>query len=163
MTSDREALRGVDQLAFSTAIDEIAVRLRRALVAAYGVEAGTEAGADALAWAWEHREKLATMRNPAGYLYRVGQSAARRYRRREVALPSVPVAMVDEALIDPRLPQALGALSSRQRAAVVLVHAHGYGLGEAAEVLGISVSALRNHIDRGLRHLRNSLEEDGDD
>ena len=161
MTSDREALRQGQELA--EAIDEIASRLRRALVAAYGVEVGCEAAADATAWAWEHREELATMQNPAGYLYRVGQSAARRYRNRPVRLPEASTSTVDDVVIDPRLPVALEALSARQRAAVILVHAHGYGLTEAAGVLGVSVSSLRNHLNRGLRHLRTALGEDDHD
>ena len=72
-------------------------------------------------------------------------------------------ATVDDVVIDPRLPVALEGLSSRQRSAVLLVHAHGYGLTEAAAVLGVSVSALRNHLSRGLRHLRASLGEPDDD
>ncbi len=160
MTSDREA-QPVGQEC-NVAIEEIAVRVRRALVAAYGVEVGSEAAADAVAWAWEHREAIGAMQNPGGYLYRVGQSAARRYRDRPIRLPEVPASTVDDVLIDPRLPVALEGLSARQRSAVILVHAHGYGLTEAAGVLGISVSALRNHLGRGLRHLRVALGEDDD-
>ncbi len=160
MTSDREALH--EGQAYSASSDELVLRLRRALVAAYGVEAGTEATADMVAWAWEHREEVAAMTNPAGYLYRVGQSAARRYRDRPLRLPEVPTSTVDDVVIDPRLPVALEGLSTRQRSAVLLVHAHGYGLTEAAGVLGLSVSALRNHLSRGLRHLRAALGEDDD-
>jgi DNA-directed RNA polymerase specialized sigma24 family protein len=143
-----------------TAIEEIAQRVKRALVGAYGLEAGTEAAGDAVAWAWEHRAELLAMENPSGYLYRVGQSAARRYRSRTLRLPVPPISVVDDVVIDPRLPAARARLSTRQRAAVLLVHAHGYGLTEAADVLGISVSAVRNHLARGLRHLRRTLGED---
>lgn len=55
--------------------------LRRALVAAYGEELGREATADALAWAWEHLDVVEGLDNPGGYLWRVGQTAARRARR----------------------------------------------------------------------------------
>lgn len=34
-------------------------RLRRLLVAHYGVEVGTEVTSDTLAWAWEHWDELA--------------------------------------------------------------------------------------------------------
>jgi DNA-directed RNA polymerase specialized sigma24 family protein len=161
MTFEQGALH--EGRAFSEAIDPIALRLRRALVAAYGPDAGSEATADALAWAWEHRAELEAMTNPAGYLYRVGQSAARRYRDRPLRLPDAPAVTTDSLVIDPRLPAALESLSIRQRGAVILVHAHGYGLTEAADVLGVSVSALRNHLGRGLRHLRTILGEDDDD
>ena len=57
-------------------------KLRNALVAAYGLEVGTEAASDALAHGWEHWERVRVMDNPAGYLYRGGQSKSRRVRRR---------------------------------------------------------------------------------
>ena len=45
-------------------------RLRRALVALCGVEAARDATAEALAYAWQHWDRIAAMRNPAGYVYR---------------------------------------------------------------------------------------------
>ncbi len=62
--------------------------------------------------------------------------------------------------IDPRLPAALAGLSARQRAAVLLVHAHGWTQTEAADALGCGVSSLRNHLERGMRRLRVSLGDD---
>lgn len=136
----------------------VAVRLRRALVAAYGLEVGSEAASDAMAYAWEHWPKVQAMDNPTGHLYRVGQSAARKYRRRTVALPLPPPG--DEwAMVRPELPRALARLSARQRAAVLLVHAHGETYAAAAATLRMSVSTLRNHLDRGMRRLRAQLEE----
>src|SRR5687767_8453908 len=58
-----------------------APRLRRLLVAHFGVEVGTETASDALTWAWEHWAELSEVENRVGYLYRVAQSKARRYRR----------------------------------------------------------------------------------
>jgi hypothetical protein len=75
------------------------VRLRAGLVAAYGPEVGVEAASDALAYGWEHWDRIGATRNPAGYLFRVGQSAARRYRRQPVLFPGVEV--VESAPIDP--------------------------------------------------------------
>ena len=144
------------------AIEDLIARVRRGLIAAYGIEAGTEAAADAAVWAWEHRNRLVTMKNPAGYLYRVGQSASRRHRRRATfELPEI-ADDADSLVIDPRLPDALAALTTRQRAAVLLVHAHGYGLTETAAVLGISVSSVRNHLNRGVARLRELLGDDHD-
>ena len=60
---------------------------------------------------------------------------------------------------DPRLAAALAKLSPRQRTAVMLVHGHGYTLAAAAEVLGVSVSSLRNHVARGIGHLRDDLDD----
>jgi DNA-directed RNA polymerase specialized sigma24 family protein len=41
-------------VAFSQFVTEVEPRLRRALVALRGAEAGRDATAEALAWAWEH-------------------------------------------------------------------------------------------------------------
>lgn len=163
MTTGWAASSAIDGPAgFADALAEAVEPVQRALVAAYGIEVGVEAAADARAWAWEHRENWISMDNRAGYLFRVGQSAARKYRRSPIVLPAVEPAG-DGFPIAPELPAALAALSTRQRAAVVMVHAHGYGLTEAADVLGLSVSTLRNHLDRGLRRLRKNLKVADDD
>ena len=135
-------------------------RLRQILVARYGWELGIEAWQDAMAYAWEHHESLATMANPDGYLYRVGQSSVRRQRRwrRRVLLPQVPPARLPD--VEPGLPAALATLSSRQRLAVLLVHGHGWTQEEAAAALEIDVSTLRNHLRRGLQKLRTTLGVD---
>ena len=131
--------------------------LRRVLVARYGVDVGVEAAADALAYAWERWDRVGTMENPTGYLVRVGQSAARRYRRRPVAMPDRrPQA---ESSFDPRLPRALEHLSPRQRSAVVLICVHDWTYPAAAAALGASESTLRNHVRRGLAALRRELGE----
>ena len=41
-------------------IDGLISQVRRGLVAAYGIDAGTEAAADVAVWAWEHRNRLVT-------------------------------------------------------------------------------------------------------
>lgn len=143
---------------FSRFASDVEPRLRRALVAFYGLEVGGEATADALEVAWARWDEVEAMANPIGYLFRVGQSRSRRYRRRPVVLPAVPASDLPE--IDPRLPRALAGLSNQQRAAVLLVHAHGWTLAETADALGCGVSTVRNHLDRGMRRLRASLGDD---
>ena len=141
---------------------DMRTKVRRALVATYGVEVGTEAASDATAWAWEHRQELCEMKNPTGYVFRVGQSASRRYRRRAVTFPPLAPSIAEAPETDPRLPAALATLSARQRSAVMLVHAYDYDLAAAAQVLGCSVSSLRNHVARGLRRLRSQLGDESD-
>jgi len=137
-------------------------RLEAVLLAHYGAEVGREAAADALAHAWEHWDRVATMENPVGYLYRVAQSSTRRHLRwrRKVVLPTVPTDLA--ATIDPRLPEALARLSRQQRVAVVLVHALGWTYEEAATAMEISVSTLRNHLSRGTDRLRDLLGANDD-
>jgi len=48
---------------------EVEPRLRFALVAACGPQRGVEAATDALAFAWEPRDRVGGVANPAGYLY----------------------------------------------------------------------------------------------
>lgn len=135
-------------------------RLRAGLVAAYGVEVGLEAAAEAVAYGWEHRDRLAAMANPAGYLYRVGQTAARRLRRRPVDLPAPsPSALPD---FEPRLVPALLDLTELQRTCVLLVHAHGWTQREAAELLDVEISTVRTHLARGLTKLQAALEVHAD-
>jgi DNA-directed RNA polymerase specialized sigma24 family protein len=56
---------------FTRFVREAGPRLKQCLIAALGGEAGREATAEALAWAWEHWPRLQTMEDPAGYLYRL--------------------------------------------------------------------------------------------
>jgi len=61
-------------------------RLSRALAAAYGFEDSQDATAEALAYAFEHWDRLQHIKNLPGYLFRVGQTRARR-RRQPVCSP----------------------------------------------------------------------------
>ena len=70
-----------DAAAFERFVADTGGQLRRALVAHFGIDDGPDITNDALLWAWEHWDHVQTMENPRGYLYRVGQSAARRHRR----------------------------------------------------------------------------------
>lgn len=135
-------------------------RLRVALVSTHGVEVGGEAAADAVSYAWEHRDRLAAMANPVGYLYRVGQSAGRRHlrRQRQPVLPVVSESFEDR--VDPDLPVALARLSDRQRVAVVLVHVNAWTYEEAATAMGVDVSTVRTHVARALERLKEFLGED---
>ncbi len=131
-------------------------RLRHALVASYGPEVGREAAADALEYSWAHWDRVAAMEFPVAYLYRVGQSAAKKYRRRGKRLADLEA--TSEHWVEPALIPALSRLTERQRTAVVLRHAFGYSLSEIGRVLGVSVPTVQKHIDRALVKLRRALE-----
>lgn len=143
-----------DERAFTRFVETTTPRLRRALVAAYGPDRGGEAVAEALAYAWEHWEDVSTMDNPAGYLYRVGQSRTRP-RLRVPAFPPPPAS--DAPQIEPGLPAALDSLSEPQRIAVVLVHGFGWTHAEVADVTGVARTTVQNHLDRGLAKVRAEL------
>jgi DNA-directed RNA polymerase specialized sigma24 family protein len=131
--------------------------LLQALVATYGVVDGREATVDALSWAWEHWDRLVDVENKRGYLYRVGQSATRRYSAR----PIPPTFSVPDAHhlpdIDPGLVPALQRLSEQQRTIVVLVHAFGWTQTEVAQLLEVTPSTVREHLRRAIERLREEL------
>jgi RNA polymerase sigma-70 factor (ECF subfamily) len=143
-----------DRTQFSAFVAEVEPRLRRALVAAYGPERGRDAAAEALAYAWQHWTEVSTMANPAGYLYRVGQSRTRP-RKQPVVFPPRPEG--DPAWVEPELLTSIGLLTEAQRVAVVLVHAYGWTHVEVAELTGVSASSVQTHLGRGLAKLRRSL------
>lgn len=138
---------------FADFVNEVEPRLRRALVSRYGFDAGREATAHALAWAWEHWGDVDDMVNAAGYLYRVGCSNARPRRGR--ALFDASPHVIPE--VEPALAPALARLSEHQRVAVVLTLAFDWTLAEVAELTGSSVSSVNTHRRRGLAKLRKSL------
>ena len=147
-----------EQVEFTAFVRDIEPRLLHALVAHYGPVDGREATVDALSWAWENWTRLADVDNKLGYLYRVGQSATRRYASRPVpGMLRVP-AEQQTPDIDPGLLPALAQLSEQQRTAVVLVHAFGWTQTEVAKLLDVTVSTVREHITRGLTRLRARLE-----
>jgi RNA polymerase sigma-70 factor (ECF subfamily) len=139
------------------------LRLRVALVAAYGPCDGRAATVDALSWAWEHWDRLRGMDNPVGYLYRVGQSASRRYAVRAIPIDGRPVEAPDPAGdelagVSPELAAAVGALPTQQRVVLMLVHAFGWTQRDVAQLLEINPSTVREHLDRALTRLSHDLE-----
>ena len=148
------ARRDVGAGAFESFVVESEPRLKRALVAALGVDRGLEAAAEALAYGWEHWDRLRTMENPTGYLYKVGRSRGG-VDWRPIALP--PPSADAPPWIEPGLPAALAGLPEGQRTSVMLVHTFGYSLAEAAEVLGVSKSTVQTHVERALDRLRIEL------
>lgn len=132
-------------------------QLRHALIGLFGGEAGRDAAADALEYGWEHWDRVQGMKNPVGYLYRVGRSRGRREqgRNRRPSFDPVDAARIPE--VEPKLSQALGRLSERQRMVVVLVHGYGWTHTEVSDMLGLSRSSVRNHLSRGLASLRAAI------
>lgn len=131
-------------------------RLRAGLVAAYGPDVGADAAAEALAYGFEHWERIGPMANPAGYLYRVGQTETRRHFRDRGFFPASPAPGMPE--FEPGLAPALESLTEHQRVGVVLVHALGWTLRDTAELLDVDVSTVRTHIARAMVKLRTALE-----
>jgi DNA-directed RNA polymerase specialized sigma24 family protein len=158
LNPDAADSKPVGQLAFAQFMADAEPKLRRAFITRYGPEVGREVTADALAYGWEHWGRIQVMRNPVGYLFRVGQSAARRHHR--APRPVVDRPAMNEHDVEPGLASGLFQLSERQRMLVMLVHGYGYSIAEAASIAGISKASAQRHMERGLAKLRAHLEVD---
>jgi DNA-directed RNA polymerase specialized sigma24 family protein len=139
--------------AFERFVREVEPGLRRALTGHLDREQVPDALAEAFAYAWQHRDRVMTMENPSGYLYRVAQSRSRARRqgwlpwREDHELPDV----------EPGLSAALAALSPAQYRAVWLVHGCGWTYAETALALDVSASTVGSHVARAMAHLRERL------
>jgi DNA-directed RNA polymerase specialized sigma24 family protein len=132
-------------------------RLRLAFGAALGFDLAQEATADAMAFAWEHWDRVMKSDNPIGYVFGVGRNRARRSLSRHHApfLPPVPSSEIP--WVEPGLPAALGRLSVRQREVIMLLHCFEWTLSEVSELLGLSRGTVQIHERRGLARLRRDL------
>ena len=148
--------RGSSEIEFRDFMVGAEPRLRRGLVAGFGVQVAEEATADAIAYAWEHWDRLRDMDNPVGYLYRVGQTSGRRSTR-----PLAPVMFTPETssehAVEPGLPAAVASLSESQRICTLLVHGAGWTLSEVGELLSVHPGTVAKHAERGLDKLRSEL------
>ena len=150
------ATKSTSKEAFAEFVAAVEPSLRRALVASAGPEIGREATADALVYAWKNWNRVSGMGNPAGYLYRVGRSSTRKYRKRSGLFPME--ARNPEPWCEPGLDHALERLTERQRTAVLLVDGYGWTFQEVADFMSVSRSAVQRHHDRGMAKLRTALE-----
>lgn len=150
-----------DPGSFVRFVEESGWRIQAALAAGFGREAGVEAAAEAIAYGWEHWERIGGMENPAGYVYAVGRDRARRVQRRSVSVPVGRLELVpardSEPLVEPGLETALAELSDRQRVVVMLVYGAEWNLAEVAELLDLSRGSVKQHLDRGMSKLRSCL------
>lgn len=124
------------------------------MVATWGPDLGREATVDALVHGWRHWQKVREMENPVGYLYVVGKNSVRPLRP-DPALRHPDVQ--DDPWVEPGLEQSLLELSVPQRTVVTLHHSFAWTYQEIADLLDIKVSTVRNHLDRGMKKLRNAL------
>lgn len=134
---------------------EIEPRLRFALAGCVRPGQAREATQEALIYAWQHWDKIKTINNPGGYLYRLAKRRAWRVRKPEPRIQTVPVE--DQLMIEPGLTDALTHLSKMQRQVVYLVEGLGMSQREVAEFLGVGRTTVETHLERGMNRLRRDL------
>ena len=115
--------------------------------------------------ACERWDRIRTMGNPSGYVYRAAVNArTSSFRRIRVAArrvfatrPTDPISESDER---DRIRRALARLPSGQRAAVVLVEWLDLSDVDAGRILGISAGAVRVRLSRARASLRDTIESE---
>ncbi|WP_133871726.1 sigma-70 family RNA polymerase sigma factor [Paractinoplanes brasiliensis] len=121
---------------------------------------------EALVRAWRHADDLGSdgKGSVRGWLLTVvrnlfhDQVRARSRRAPETfeAPPDVATERdhADQVVASMVVIDALARLSSEHRAALELTYLHGYGIAEAAEVLGVPPGTVKSRVFHGLRALR---------
>jgi RNA polymerase sigma-70 factor, ECF subfamily len=136
-------------------------RIWRGLLAFSGdPEIASDAVAEAFAQVLRRGDEV---RDPERWVWRAAFRIAAgelKERRRSEVLGTASSYEMEEPARD--LVVALGALSERQRVAVVLHDAAGYPSKEVARIIGSTEVAVRVHLVRGRRRLRELLNEDDD-
>lgn len=168
LSAPRTAPRAPD-LAFADFFEEHRDRLFRAvwLVCRDRHEA-EEIAQDAFLRVWQRWNAVRTLDDPTAYLFRTALNVTRN-RRRHAALtvrrfvrlapPHDDVSAVDARDVVVR---ALGALTARQRAAIVLMDLLDMTSEDAARALGVRPATVRVLAARGRAALRTEIGGDDD-
>jgi RNA polymerase sigma factor (sigma-70 family) len=104
-----------------------------------------------------------TVANRRAYLYRAVFNEARRWRRRAAQrlVREARASVADRwelPTLRPDVREAVGRLSLRQRAVIVLTYWADLDPAAIAERLGISEGSVRRHLARARAHLREALD-----
>lgn len=141
-------------------------RLFRALFALTGSRHEAEdISQEAFLRLWERWDRVSATDDPAGYLHRTAMNVFRDRRRRIVlgmkrAVRLSPAPDGHPAVEARSLAAAaLGRLTPRQRAAVILTEGLGYPAEEAGAILGIKGSTIRALLFQARSSLKDSVEE----
>jgi RNA polymerase sigma-70 factor (ECF subfamily) len=138
---------------------------RAAALVARDAGVGQELAQEAFFRVFERWGRMESLEHARRFAYRVAVNLARSHLRKHLRVTLAGLepgherserSPDTEAWLTVR--EALGGLSGRQRAAIVLVDYVGMGGVEAAEVLGIEPGTLRAHLLRGRRALRSKLD-----
>ena len=138
---------------------ELGDRMWRAVLAFAGdPEVASDAVAEAFAQALRRGSEI---RDPERWLWRavfkIASGELKERGRHAVLTDGGSYEMEDPAR---DLVAALGRLSPKQRASVVLHHAAGYPVKEIAAILGSTNAAVKVHLNRARRRLRELLTEE---
>jgi RNA polymerase sigma-70 factor (ECF subfamily) len=119
---------------------------------------------DAFLKIWERWDRVESLEDPTGYLYRTALNLFRMRRRRAAvavrqAVGRLPPSNAFDA-VDRKdmVDRALASLAPRQRAAVVLMDLLGYSSEEASRMLGVKAVTVRVLASQARAVLRRTME-----
>lgn len=152
-------MSGSDQGELERLYREQGDRMWRSVLAFAGdPEVAKDAVAEAFAQALRRGDEV---RDPERWLWRTSfRIAAGELKERGRHTAIVPEGSYEMEVPARELMGALKKLSEKQRAAVVLHHAGGYPVREVAQIIGSTSAAVRVHLMRARRRLRELLEDD---
>ena len=136
---------------------------RAAALVARDPGTGQDLAQEAFFRLYERWTSMRTDEHARRFAYRVAINLARSHLRKHlrIRLSGLEPRGGDVAVSLPSawgdIADALGALSPRQRASVVLVDYVGFNAAEAGDVMRISAGTVRAHLMRGRRALRQAL------
>ena len=89
--------------------------------------------------------------------FNIARGELKRRGRQSSGVPDLPSEAAPDTV---DLVRALGQLSPKQRASIVLHHYAGYSTKETADIIGSTSGAVGMHLERGRRRLRGLLGDD---
>lgn len=156
--------------AFGELVERYGLSARRVARAVLGQgDDADDAVQDGFIAAWRAIDRFDQGRSFRPWLMRIVANAAldllrRRKVRRATAVPETiesrgvsPDRAAEGSLLRDRLKVALLELPERQRIAVVLFDAEGYGHADIAEILGVPEGTVRSYVFHARRALRRAL------
>jgi len=154
---------------FETFVDAESARLHGALRLLTRDRADAEdLMQEALLRVWERWDRVRTLEDPTGYLYRTAMNLHRkRLRRAAVAIrhairPRTARDPLDEVESRDEVLRALATLTPRQRMSLVLMDLLDHSSEEAGRLMGVSATTVRVLASQGRAALRTGTGDDDD-
>jgi RNA polymerase sigma-70 factor (ECF subfamily) len=123
-----------------------------------------EIAQDAFLKLWERWDRVSTLEDPTGFLFRTALNLFRNRTRRAVVAARRVVGLAqrsdDLAAVEDRdeMVRAMRRLTPQQRVALVLTGYLGYSSQEAAKILGVRASTVRALATKGRATARSTVE-----
>jgi RNA polymerase sigma-70 factor (ECF subfamily) len=144
---------------FTDRYDEV----RRALTVAFGdARLAEDCAQEAFVRAFVRWKRIATMDNPAGWVYVVATNIGRRRRPwpAVAVADAAPAADFADAIVDrASIAQGIQQLPDRQRVAVVLRYLADLSIADVAAAMGCAQGTVKSTLHSALARLRVALAE----